>query len=96
MREAGLPGKGPQAVIVVRDVDGRLRDLSWAPVAEVEVKPVAADSEDGRVLIRHSATHVLAQVSSSDPDMIGGIIDAVAASPCSRTADACQTLRHNA
>ena len=29
VREAGLPGKGPDAVVVVRDPDGRLRDLSW-------------------------------------------------------------------
>ncbi|HEX6356087.1 threonine--tRNA ligase [Actinophytocola sp.] len=61
VREAGLPGKGPDAVIVVRDVDGRLRDLSWTPEADAQVEPVAADSEDGRAVIRHSAAHVLAQ-----------------------------------
>jgi threonyl-tRNA synthetase len=62
VREAGLPSRGaPDAVVVVRDVDGRLRDLSWAPETDVEVTPVAADTEDGRSVIRHSAAHVLAQ-----------------------------------
>lgn len=62
VREAGLPGRGAaDAIVVVRDADGRLRDLSWAPDTDVEVTPVAADTEDGRSVIRHSAAHVLAQ-----------------------------------
>jgi threonyl-tRNA synthetase len=61
VREAGLPGKGSDAIVVVRDADGKLRDLSWAPEADVEVEAVAADTEDGRSVIRHSAAHVLAQ-----------------------------------
>ncbi len=62
VRDAGLPGRGaPDAIVVVRDVEGRLRDLSWTPDADVEVVPVPADSEDGRSVIRHSAAHVLAQ-----------------------------------
>src|SRR4051795_5589426 len=62
VRDAGLPSRGaPDAVVVVRDADGRLRDLSWAPATDVEVTPVAADTEDGRSVIRHSAAHVLAQ-----------------------------------
>ncbi|RVW03473.1 threonine--tRNA ligase [Rhodococcus spongiicola] len=61
VREAGLPGKGPDAVVVVRDADGQLRDLSWAPDADVEIEAVTADTEDGRSVIRHSAAHVLAQ-----------------------------------
>jgi threonyl-tRNA synthetase len=61
VREAGLPGKGPDAVVVVRDPEGHLRDLSWAPQVDVEVEAVAADTEDGRSVIRHSAAHVLAQ-----------------------------------
>jgi len=61
VREAGLPGKGSDAVVVVRDAEGHLRDLSWAPSVDVEVEPVAADSPDGRSVIRHSAAHVLAQ-----------------------------------
>jgi threonyl-tRNA synthetase len=61
VREAGLPGKGPDAIVVVRDVEGRLRDLSWAPEADAQVEAVAADTEDGRSVIRHSCAHVLAQ-----------------------------------
>jgi threonyl-tRNA synthetase len=61
VRDAGLPGKGPQAVLVVRDAGGQLRDLSWAPGADAQVEPVAADSEEGRAVIRHSTAHVLAQ-----------------------------------
>lgn len=62
VREAGLPNRGaPDAVVVVRDAAGRLRDLSWTPDTDVEVTPVAADTDDGRSVIRHSAAHVLAQ-----------------------------------
>ncbi|HEV2779219.1 MAG TPA: threonine--tRNA ligase [Actinophytocola sp.] len=61
VREAGLPGKGPDAVVVVRDGEGRLRDLAWAPDVEVEVEAVAADTEEGRSVLRHSCAHVLAQ-----------------------------------
>jgi threonyl-tRNA synthetase len=61
VREWGLPTTGPEAVVVVRDPDGVLRDLAWAPAADVEVEPVAADTPDGRAVIRHSAAHVLAQ-----------------------------------
>ncbi|GAA4290642.1 threonine--tRNA ligase [Mycobacterium paraffinicum] len=62
VREAGLPGRGsPDAIVVVRDADGKLRDLSWVPEADVEVAPVAANTDEGRSVIRHSAAHVLAQ-----------------------------------
>ena len=62
VREAGLPERGaPDAIVVVRDADGRLRDLSWTPDTDVDVEPVAADTEDGRSVIRHSCAHVLAQ-----------------------------------
>lgn len=62
VRDAGLPGRGePDAVVVVRDADGRLRDLSWTPDADAEVTAVTADSDEGRSVIRHSAAHVLAQ-----------------------------------
>ncbi|RLK62038.1 threonyl-tRNA synthetase [Actinokineospora cianjurensis] len=61
VREAGLPGKGADAVVVVRDAEGRLRDLSWAPTSDAEVTPVAANTDDGRSVIRHSCAHVLAQ-----------------------------------
>ena len=62
VRDAGLPSRGaPDAIVVVRDADGRLRDLSWIPDVDVDVVPVAADTDDGRSVIRHSAAHVLAQ-----------------------------------
>ena len=62
VRDAGLPGRGePDAIVVVRDAEGKLRDLSWTPESDVEVTPVAADTEEGRSVIRHSAAHVLAQ-----------------------------------
>ncbi|PWK51166.1 threonine--tRNA ligase [Actinoplanes xinjiangensis] len=58
---AGLPAHGPKAVVVVREADGRLRDLAWAPAADTEVTPVAMDTPDGLDVLRHSAAHVLAQ-----------------------------------
>ncbi len=61
VREAGLPTKGPDTIVVVRDAEGNLRDLAWAPESDVEVEPVAANTDDGRSVIRHSAAHVLAQ-----------------------------------
>ncbi|OOK81878.1 threonyl-tRNA synthetase domain protein [Mycobacterium kansasii] len=60
--EAGLPRRGtPDAIVVVRDGEGKLRDLSWVPDADVEVIPVPANTDDGRSVIRHSTAHVLAQ-----------------------------------
>ncbi len=62
VREAGLPNRGEaDAVVVVKDAEGKLRDLSWVPDADVEVTPVAANTDEGRSVIRHSAAHVLAQ-----------------------------------
>ena len=64
VRDAGLPGRGePGAIVVVRDAEGKLRDLSWTPDADADadVVPVAADTDEGRSVIRHSAAHVLAQ-----------------------------------
>ncbi len=58
---AGLPQNGPKAVVVVREADGRLRDLDWAPGQDAEVTPVAIDEPDGLNVLRHSAAHVLAQ-----------------------------------
>ncbi|MDL5156718.1 threonine--tRNA ligase [Actinomycetospora termitidis] len=74
VREAGFPGSGPQAVVVVKAPDGTLKDLAWAPEEDVDVTPVAADTEDGRAVIRHSAAHVLAQaVQQRFPDAKLGI-----------------------
>ncbi|BBY53903.1 threonine--tRNA ligase [Mycobacterium koreense] len=62
VREAGLPGRGaPDAIVVVADPDGTLRDLGWTPESDVAVTPIAADTEAGRSVIRHSCAHVLAQ-----------------------------------
>ncbi|MGL4305941.1 MAG: threonine--tRNA ligase [Mycobacteriaceae bacterium] len=61
VREAGLPGKGEEAIVVVRDSAGDLRDLSWIPEVDTEVEAVAANTEAGRSVIRHSTAHVLAQ-----------------------------------
>jgi threonyl-tRNA synthetase len=58
---AGLPTTGPDAIVVVRDPDGRLRDLDWAPDTDVEVEPVPLSSPDGLMVLRHSTAHVLAQ-----------------------------------
>ncbi|MEU4427712.1 threonine--tRNA ligase [Actinoplanes sp. NPDC024001] len=58
---AGLPAHGPKAIVVVREADGRLRDLNWAPEADTEVTPVAIDEPDGLDVLRHSCAHVLAQ-----------------------------------
>ncbi|ONI74970.1 threonine--tRNA ligase [Actinosynnema sp. ALI-1.44] len=74
VREAELPTKGPDAIVVVRDPEGKLRDLSWAPEADVEVEAVAANTDDGRSVIRHSTAHVLAQaVQQMFPDAKLGI-----------------------
>ncbi len=36
VREAGLPQRGEvDAIVVVKDADGRLRDLSWTPDVDV-------------------------------------------------------------
>ncbi len=58
---AGLPTSGPKAIVVVRDVDGVLRDLSWVPEADAQVEPVPMDGPDGLNVLRHSTAHVLAQ-----------------------------------
>jgi threonyl-tRNA synthetase len=58
---AGLPAAGPNAIVVVRDADGRLRDLDWAPDADAQVTPVALGEPDGLNVLRHSTAHVLAQ-----------------------------------
>ncbi|WP_436527764.1 threonine--tRNA ligase [Actinoplanes sp. HUAS TT8] len=58
---AGLPANGPRAIVVVREADGRLRDLNWAPAADTEVTPVHLDEPDGLDVLRHSTAHVLAQ-----------------------------------
>ncbi|GAA1818568.1 threonine--tRNA ligase [Planosporangium flavigriseum] len=58
---AGLPGAGPNAIVVVREADGRLRDLDWAPEVDTTVEAVALSEPDGLNVLRHSTAHVLAQ-----------------------------------
>src|SRR5918995_341498 len=49
-----------QAVVAAR-VNGVLRDLSHAVEEGDEVEPVTLASDDGRMIMRHSTAHVLAQ-----------------------------------
>lgn len=66
MRELELPNKGPDAVVVVKDAEGNLRDLSHTPDTDAEFTPIPASSEEGRSVIRHSCAHVLAQAVQAE------------------------------
>jgi threonyl-tRNA synthetase len=71
---AGLPLTGSNAIVVVRDAEGRLRDLEWTPEVDADAQPVAVDSDEGRAVLRHSTAHVLAQaVQQLHPDAKLGI-----------------------
>ncbi|HEU5267859.1 MAG TPA: threonine--tRNA ligase, partial [Jatrophihabitans sp.] len=61
LRDAGVELTGPHGAVVVRDPDGGLRDLAWAPEQDTEVAPVTAGSPDGLAVLRHSAAHAMAQ-----------------------------------
>src|SRR4051794_29689078 len=62
LKDAGVPLKGPDGAVVVREVaSGELKDLNWAPGADADVEAVPAASAEGRAVIRHSTAHVLAQ-----------------------------------
>ncbi len=61
LRDGGALTSGPDALVVARDAQGTLRDLTWAPQSDTEVEAVVASSPDGRSVIRHSCAHVLAQ-----------------------------------
>src|SRR3954462_6261878 len=62
LKDAGVPLKGPDGAVVVRDVvTGDLKDLAWVPDADAEGEAVLAASPEGRAVIRHSTAHVLAQ-----------------------------------
>src|SRR3982751_3761777 len=64
LKDAGVPLKGRDGAVVVRDVaSGDLKDLNWTPEADTDVEPVPAASPDGRAVIRHSTAHVLAQAA---------------------------------
>jgi threonyl-tRNA synthetase len=68
---------GDRTVVAARLADGagtRLVDLDVLAKAGDVVEPVAADSEDGRAIIRHSTAHVLAQaVQQAFPEAKLGI-----------------------
>lgn len=61
MRELNLPNTGPEAIVVVKDTEGHLKDLSHVPEMDAEFLPIPANTAEGRAVIRHSCTHVLAQ-----------------------------------
>ena len=66
MRELNLPNKGEQAVVVVQDAEGNLKDLSHVPDETATFMPIAANTELGRSVIRHSCAHVLAQAVQAE------------------------------
>ncbi len=64
---AGQLFQGDRDVVVAR-VDGELRDLDHVLTDGADVEPVSISSDDGLVVLRHSAAHVLAQaVQETDP-----------------------------
>ncbi|MGC4865238.1 threonine--tRNA ligase [Micromonospora sp. DT53] len=58
---AALPRGGPEAIVVVRDLNGELHDLDWVPATDTEVDLIPLSSPDGLRVLRHSTAHVLAQ-----------------------------------
>ncbi|MBA3621992.1 MAG: threonine--tRNA ligase, partial [Euzebyales bacterium] len=55
--------------VLAARVDGDVRDLSETVADGASVEPVAADSDDGRTVLRHSVAHILAQaVTDLFPD----------------------------
>lgn len=66
MRERELPNKGADAIVVAKDPEGTLRDLSFIPEQDTTFTPIPASSEEGRAVIRHSCTHVLAQAVQAE------------------------------
>ena len=75
--EAGTTGTawyaGDRGVVAIR-VDGTPRDLDTELEAGTRVEAIALDSQDGLDILRHSATHVLAQaVQGVFPDVDLGI-----------------------
>jgi threonyl-tRNA synthetase len=56
----GEQNPGPRAVIAAR-VNGELRDLNREVADGDVIEPVRIDDPDGRAILRHSTTHVMAQ-----------------------------------
>src|SRR4029450_14089463 len=64
---------GDRGVVAAR-VNGLLRDLSHVVEEGDEVAPVALDSDDGRMIMRHSTAHTPAQaVQALSPEARLGI-----------------------
>jgi threonyl-tRNA synthetase len=67
------PPRGPKSVLAAR-VNGELRDLSCRVSDGDVIESVEIDSPDGRAILRHSTTHVMAQaVQDLFPDAKLGI-----------------------
>ena len=83
------PARGPKSVLAAR-VNGELRDLSCRVSDGDVVEPVEIGSADGRSILRHSTTHVMAQaVQDLFPDAklgIGPPAVVPASTTCSRPA----------
>lgn len=70
----GLDLWGKDRTIVAMNVNGQPWDLARTLPEDAQVEPITADSEAGLEIIRHSATHVLAQaVQQIFPDANLGV-----------------------
>lgn len=70
----GLDLWGKDRTIVAMNVNGQPWDLARTLSEDAQVEPITADSEAGLEIIRHSATHVLAQaVQQIYPDANLGV-----------------------
>lgn len=70
----GLDLWGKDRTIVAMNVNGQPWDLARTIPEDAQVEPITADSEAGLEIIRHSATHVLAQaVQQVYPDANLGV-----------------------
>ncbi|MGH3666521.1 MAG: threonine--tRNA ligase [Egibacteraceae bacterium] len=54
-------GKRAGGQVVAARIDGAVRELATAVTDGMTVEPVAADSDDGREVLRHSVAHIMAQ-----------------------------------
>jgi threonyl-tRNA synthetase len=61
LQAAGVDVNGPNGAVVVRDPEGVLKDLEWAPESDNEVEVVTAADPEGLAVLRHSCAHVAAQ-----------------------------------
>jgi len=75
LAEAGQAGPGPGAhAVIAARVNGVLRDLAYRVADGDVIEPVLIGDPDGRSILRHSTTHVMAQaVQDLFPDAKLGI-----------------------